>query len=486
MRNGQYKIIRAEFMLPMSDKIGRAARIKDGYVLIGGEKILEVGKYSKKIGKRIIKEYGKDLQIVGSDKEKNFKETDIRRLYGVMLPGFVKAHGHDHESPIIGIAKDTPLTAWLNEAVNAFTGFMHDKCEGLKKKIGKSPWLVTYLKARLDDIHYGITSSLVHHCNFNKYHVEELVEANAKAGTKIIIAVGSQDRNYDERILDRPHTVAIDRVDRYFKKFSKTERVSIIPGPDQFFSNSPELLKAQKKWADEHNTLIHIHSSEEPRMTEWFTKEYGMTPTEYGQNIGFLDGNTILAHQVNCTENDLAIVKSTGTNVVHNPLANTILGSGMPPVKDMIDMGIPFVISTDGSGSSDNQNILNAARLASQYQKAFHKNATLLPAQKLLEMITVDAAHMLRLNAGSLEPGKDADVIVIDTNKPNMTPTRMDNVVENLIWASDGSEVMYVIANGRVLMDNYRVLGLDEEKVKKDVRVLSELFTKYAKTRKRY
>lgn len=486
MTNRRYKIIRAEFLLPISDKIGRDARIKDGYVLLENEKILEVGKYGKEIGKRIIKEYGKDLQIIGNNKKKNLKETDITCLHGVILPGFVKAHGHDHESPIIGMAKDVPLTAWLDEAVNTFTGFMHENSEALKKKIGKSPYLVTYLKARLDDIHYGITSSLVHHCNFNKYHVKEIVEANTKAGTKIIIAVGSQDRNYDERVLDKPHTVAVKRLDKYSKEFSKTGRVSIIPGPDQFFSNSPELLKAQKKWAKDYNTLIHIHSSEEPKMTEWFTEKYGMTPVEYGQSIGFLDGNTILAHQVNCTENDLAIIKKTRAKVVHNPLANAILGSGMPPVKNMIDMGIPFVISTDGSGSSDNQNILNAARVASQYQKALHKNARLLPAQRLLEMITVDAANMLRLNVGSLEPGKDGDVIVIDISKPNMTPTRMDNVVENLIWASDGSEVMYVIANGRVLMDNYRVLTLDEEAIKKDVTVLSELFMEYLKTGKSY
>jgi 5-methylthioadenosine/S-adenosylhomocysteine deaminase len=115
--------------------------------------------------------------------------------------------------------------------------------------------------------------------------------------------------------------------------------------------------------------------SEEPKTTAWFVKTYGMTPVEYAHSIGFLDTETILAHQVNCTENDLTIIKKTGAKVVHNPLANTILGSGMPPLKKMEEMGIPYVISTDGSGSADNQDILLAARSAAQYQKAFHGDA---------------------------------------------------------------------------------------------------------------
>ena len=89
---------------------------------------------------------------------------------------------------------------------------------------------------------------------------------------KMIIAVGSQDRHYDDRVLDIPHHLAIDRLNRYCNRFKDIDRTWIIPGPDQLFSNSPELLKALKKWSQEHGTLIHIHSSEEPRTTAWFTE----------------------------------------------------------------------------------------------------------------------------------------------------------------------------------------------------------------------
>ena len=470
----KYKLIRSRFLIPVNDRIGRDKRIEDGFVLIEDDKIIDFGEYIPAIGKSVMEKYGNQLEIIGSEDNKT-----VPLLECAMLPGFVKAHGHDHESPIIGVAKDVPLTPWLDGAVNLFTGFMNEKREKLTEKFGKSPNLLTYLKARIDDIYYGITSSMVHHCNFNKYHVDEIVEANTQAGTKMIVAVGSQDRNYDPRILDIPHTVATERLDKYQEKHGNVERVEIIPGPDQLFSNGPELLKSLKNWANERGKLLHIHSSEEPNTTKWFTKEYGMTPIKYANSIGLLDENTVLAHQVNNTEEDLEILAKTGAKVVHNPLANTILGSGMPPIIRMMEMGIPVVISTDGSGSADNQNILSAARAAAQYQKALHQDASLLKSQKLIEMITIEPAKYLRMKAGSIEKGFDADVVLIDLTRPNLTPSRIDNVVENLVWASDGSELKYVIANGKLLLDNKTYKTIDSNKILREVKELSEMLMEY-------
>ena len=140
-----------------------------------------------------------------------------------------------------------------------------------------------------------------------------------------------QDRNYDRRILDTPEE-AVARLDRYNKEFGSIENLRIVPGPDQVFSNSIEMLKELKKWSIKNGTIFHMHSSEEPRTTAWFIETYGCTPVEYLNNGGILDESVILAHQVNTSQNDLRILKETNTNIVHNPLANTILGSGMPPL----------------------------------------------------------------------------------------------------------------------------------------------------------
>jgi 5-methylthioadenosine/S-adenosylhomocysteine deaminase len=469
---------RARFLLTLKDNpSGKLERINDGYILTQGPTILKVGQYSETIGQEIINEFGHDLTILGNSAKRKPEIEDLKKINGVILPGFVKCHGHDHESCLIGVARDQPLTAWLDNSVNIFTGFLHENESELKKELeGVSPYFVAYLKARLDDVSYGITSAVTHHCNFNKYHVEELVDANETMGTRIFIAVGSQDRNYDPRILDTPEE-AIERLDKY-EKF-ESERSIIIPGPDQFFSNGPELLKSLKKWAKERQKLIHIHSSEEPDTTKWFTEKYGMTPTQYGNSIGFLDEFTLLAHQVNNTEQDLNILQETKAMVVHNPLANTILGSGMPPILEMIKRNIPVAISTDGSGSADNQNMLNAARLASQYQKALNQDAKVLDSEEVLKRVTRIPAQMLRLNCGVLEQSKDADFIIIDLSVPNMTPTRLETVIENLIWASSGNEIHSVIANGKILVENYEFRQVDKNQILNDIQILAEKFEDY-------
>jgi 5-methylthioadenosine/S-adenosylhomocysteine deaminase len=490
-------VCRAQFLLPLAGP-NRGERIHDGYVLSEGETIKEAGRYTSAIGERLIGTYGASLCIMGrfqpdgdaSRLQAGVGERPsgdaIPRLHAVLLPAFVKAHGHDHEQPIIGIAKDEPLTAWLDHAVNPFAGFINHHHDELARELGDSPRSITYRMARLCDIHYGITTSMVHHCTYNKYHCREIAAANEAAGTTMIVAIGGQDRHYVKEVLDRPQD-ALERL-RTAIGIPGLERTSFCPGPDQVFSNSRDMLIPLKAWAREHDTLFHIHSAEEPRTTRWFSEaiEPGLSEVEFAESIGILDGGTVLAHQVNCGPRDVRILARTGAKIVHNPLANTILGSGMPPIMEMIAAGVPVAISTDGSGSADNQNILAAARLAAQYQKARHQDATLLPSQQLLEMITSVPAGILRQNQGELAPGRRADWILLALDRPNLIPTRLDNLMENLIWAADGSEVVTVVARGRILKDGGRILpfrdGITPEQIMASTQRLSELFADYRRT----
>ena len=482
---GEILVCRAKYLLPLAEP-DRSLRIRDGYVVAKGETILEAGPYTPAVGARLQATWGARLEVLHTRRELQAEDA-IPMQDMALLPAFVKAHGHDHEQPLIGIAKDEPLTQWLDHAVNPFTGFLNAQREVLAERLGCTPQLATYRMARVCDLHYGITASMVHHCNWNKYHLEDIATANEGAGTTMIVAVGGQDRFYAPELLDRPGD-AVKRLERALELQSRCVRTTFAPGPDQCFSNSRQSLMPQKAWAREHGTLFHIHSSEEPVTTKWFTQsiEPGLTPVEYFTQIGILDAGTVLAHQVNCGPRDVELIAASGAAVVHNPLANTILGSGMPPLMELLRAGVPVAISTDGSGSADNQNILAAARCAAQYQKALHQDATLLPSQQLLELITVGPSRILRMNRGELAPGRQADWILVDLARPNMVPTRLDNFTENLLWAADGSEVDTVVAGGRVRKHDGVVLpfldGTRPEAVMGQIQALSEWFVDHLAT----
>ena len=125
--------------------------------------------------------------------------------------------------------------------------------------------------------------------------------------------------------------------------------------------------------------------------------------------------------------------------------------------------------------------MLNAARTASQFQKALKKDAKVLDAEEVLKRITKIPAEMLRINAGLLESDKDADFLVVDLSSPNMTPTRLESVVENLIWASAGNEIHSVVANGEILVENYKYLKVNKEKILKNIQSLAEKFEIFKK-----
>lgn len=478
-------LVRARFLLPLTGDAPNE-RIADGFVLSRGDVILETGGYTVEKGKRMLEE-NPSLVVVGKDDPNAIRiEGDpVPLLDGILMPGFVKAHGHVDESPMIGLFKETTLRAWLEKCVVPFNKMVKEEQDViLKLTEGVSPKLEVYRKGLLDDIFFGITSIQYHHCNYNKEHVPELVQAVIETGVKCIIAVGSQDRNYDSEILDIPYTKAIERLDRYYgmfmandKQHGKYSRIEIIPGPDQDFSNSEEMLRAQVDWARKHNTLIHIHSSEERMATEWFIEKYGRTPVEHLKTSNVLGPNCNVAHQVHTSEHDLELLRSSGTGVVHNPLANTILADGMPRLLDMLHAGIPVAISTDGSGSADMQNMIAAIRLVAQYNRG-HVMKPVFESAQLLSMGTRIPAQMLRLPTGQLKPGLKADWIVISCTTPNMVPTTVCNCMENIVWSATGSEISYVCSEGVLLRENHEFCNIpfDIPHVYRSVQRLAEHF----------
>ncbi|CAL6022115.1 Amidohydrolase_family protein [Hexamita inflata] len=446
--------------------------VKDAYVLFD-DKIIEYGKLTEEKAQQF--QNDKSVSIVNK-----VIDGKIIQANSVAFPAFVKGHGHD-ETCLIGLRKEDILTEWLDNVVNPFSKFIKENHEQLKKKLHDDPFKVVFRKCRLDDIQFGITTYLAHQCNYNKYYIDELVEANDEAGTRAVIAVGSQDRNFHKEILDTVDQ-AILRLDTAYGKHKDNKMATIIPGPDQDFSNSPEMLKAQKQWSREHEPhLLHIHSSEEKIATDLFTQRYGMTPIEYFHSIGMLDGNTFVAHQVQSTANDIKILRETQTPIINNPLANTILQSGVLNYKEVIENKIPYAVSTDGSGSADNQNILAACQLAFNF---IRQQKGCPNAFKMLQRVTTSPAAILKQNVGTIQVGRQADFILFDCSKPYQACLTEENLLQMLLQKFVGNEITDLLCNGQFLLKDGKYgprVQFDADKVINQVQIITDDFMEWMK-----
>ena len=199
-----------------------------------------------------------------------------------------------------------------------------------------------------------------------------------------------------------------------------------------------------------------------------------MTPIEYLDEIGLLNSKTLLAHCVHLKDKEISLLAQKGTSVVHCPTSNLKLGSGIARISDLLKAGVNVAIGTDGVASNNDLNMWEEMRLAALLQKGIHFDPTVLPARQALKMATLGGAKALNLQdkIGSLIPGKRADLIQVDLNTSNMTPVY--DVISHLVYAANASDVRMTMINGEILYQNQKLLTIDEEEIKLQVRKLSE------------
>jgi len=174
-------------------------------------------------------------------------------------------------------------------------------------------------------------------------------------------------------------------------------------------------------------------------------------------------------------ENDIEILKRSGAKVSHNPSSNMKLASGVAPVSDFLKAGINTGIGTDGAASNNSLDLFLEMNIAAKLHKVCGLDPTLLNAEEVVRMATIDGAKALGLDGetGSLEVGKCADLIVIDMNKPHLTPCY--NPVSHLVYAVKGSDVSSVMVDGKLIMENYELKGVDKDKILHDVTKLAKI-----------
>jgi 5-methylthioadenosine/S-adenosylhomocysteine deaminase len=386
---------------------------------------------------------GDDISYIGDYDPKPFQaEKTIDAGGGLILPGLVNGHTHAAMSLFRGLADDLPLMEWLNNYIFPAESKMD------------AEFVYTGTMLALAEM---IMSGTTTFCDMYLFE-DEVAKAARKAGVRCLVGEVLYDfpsPNYG------PVEKGLEYTEALIQKWRNDPIVSIAVEPHSLFTCSPELLTSSNELALKHNVPLIIHVAETLNEIAEIKEKYGKTPVKHLDSLGILGPHLIADHCVHLEESDIKIIAAHGVKVVHNPESNMKLASGIAPVPEMLSQGLTVGLGTDGCASNNNLDLFSEMDTAAKLHKVNTLDPTVMDALTVLRMATIEGAKALGLQdiTGSLKVGKKADVIVIDTHQPHLTP--MYNATSHLVYAARGNDVMHSIINGQPVMEDRKLLTLD-------------------------
>lgn len=406
---------------------------------------------------------GDSIVAVGSEAElkKAYSANETIDCGGkVLMPGLVNAHTHVPMTLVRGLADDLRLDVWL-------MGYMLPV-----ERQFVSPEFVRLgtLIACAEQIRSGVTTF-----NDMYFFEDDIAQATADAGMRAVC--GESVMKYPA-----PDAPSYDDSLAYAREFIKKWKGHplIVPAiaPHAPYSTNPEIIRACVDLAKEFDVPLHIHISETAFEVENMRKEQGMPVIPYVKKLGLFEAKVIAAHCVHIDTGEIRTLQHANAGVSHNPSSNLKLASGFAPVAKMLADGLNVGIGTDGPASNNDLDMFEEVRLASFVAKAASNDPTVVPAATALTMATRLGAQALHLGhiTGSLEVGKRADLILVDTNPLHNTPRfKRDplNAYSQLVYASKSTDVTDVMVNGKWLMRDHNLLTLNEKELIAQARELA-------------
>ncbi len=367
------------------------------------------------------------------------------RLPGhALIPGLVNLHSHAAMTLLKGYADDLPLMTWLNEHIWPAEkrwmshGFVHDGSR----------------LACLEMLKGGITCF-----NDMYFFPEATVDAALEAGMRVAAGI---------IVIDFPSAYAADP-DGYLQKgvdmrdrYRHEDRVSFCLAPHAPYSISDRNLEKVMTYAAQLDLPIHIHIHETHDEIHQSLEAYKVRPLERLRLLGMLGPQFIGVHAVHLLNEEIDLLASHGCHIAHCPSSNLKLANGVAPKTAMLERGINVGIGTDGSASNNRLDLFEELRLAALLAKGMSGRADALPAHQALRMATLNGARALGLDdrIGSLEIGKQADIVAVDLGGANTQPCY--DVISQLVYAASRAEVSHVWVNGVLRVEQHRCLSLDE------------------------
>ncbi len=386
---------------------------------------------------------------VGNSQEatKKYAANKTINLDGkVVIPGLVNVHGHWAMTLMRGLLDDCTLEEWLQTIWRVEAALITKE----NVRVGSQLAMVEMIRS-------GTT------CAADMYwYYHEVTEAAREAGFRIVTGPSFAQIEGFENYRNTNQSIAIDYLDHY----ADIPLVHPCIQAHSTYTTSGPVLEEVAKLAHDRNLLFITHASESKGELEMVQAMHGKRPIEVLDQYHLLGENTLLAHCVHLTEQEINRLAETGTSVAHCPASNLKLSSGIAPVAALIDKRIKVGIGTDGPASNNDLDLIHEAQLAALVQKGVTGDPKVLPAEKVFSMLTIDGACAMGLGdkIGSLEVGKSADLVVIDLSSANMTPCF--NLCSHLIYAASTEDIKHVMVAGQMLMEDRVMLTLDEQEIK--------------------
>lgn len=353
----------------------------------------------------------------------------------LVMPGLVNTHTHIAMSKLRGAADDVVLEDFLK------------KTYAIDSKLTERDVYEGALLGCLESVKFGMT------CFADLYYFEdEIAKAAVELGLRANLAWAVLDKDKTTQKGD-----PADNCEGFVKRWKgENELVTPEVGMQGVYAASAETYVRADGIAKKYGLRKHTHLSETRKEVYDCVKSTGKRPVELLKSAGFLDGKLTAAHCVWLTKPEMDVLAKSGVSVSHNPTSNLKLASGgLAPVPEMLERGVNVCLGTDSCASNNNLDLFKEMKLAALLHKNAKWDATLVPAQTALDMTTVNGAKSLGINAGSIEEGKLADILIVSLRKPHLLP--MNNVISNIVYSMTGNDVDTSIINGRVVMREHVV-----------------------------
>jgi 5-methylthioadenosine/S-adenosylhomocysteine deaminase len=415
---------------------------------------------------------GSRIESIGSDVE---AERTIDASGKLIFPGLVNTHTHLYQTLLKGLGDDLPLMEWL------------DACT-----LPSLPHLtprMCYVAAALgciESLRSGCTTILDYMVDTADVEIyDAILQAFDDVGVQGVLGRGLRDRQAENVLMDLPPISAqlsdcVRLLDRY-----GTQRVWLAPGATWAMEN--DSLLSTRRLADERGariTLHTLHTDEVVFDSDESMRRFGRRTLPFLDSIGFLGEDILHAHCVQLTEEDCQILARRHAAVSYNPVSNMYLGSGVPPIPRLLDLGVTVSLGADGAASNNSQDMLEALKVGALLQKVAARDPSVFTAGDALRLATSGGAAALGCDDfGTLEPGKRADLFIFDPQHAKSVPVH--DPVSTLVYSSGEVNVVTTIVGGRVVLDNGRILGVDEQAILFEAQALADQLADLAGTRQR-